>query len=387
MPALDPVALLQALIRERSVTPDSAGALDRVEDVLSSLGFRCWRLPFQSPDMAEVDNLFARLGEASPHFCFAGHVDVVPPGDESRWTHPPFAGMIDDGVIYGRGAVDMKGSVAAFCAAVSSFIGKQGADFGGSISLLITGDEEGPAVDGTVKVLEWMAAHGHRPDACLVGEPSCSEALGDTLRIGRRGSLHARLTVFGRQGHVAYPHKADNPIPKLVRMLDRLASHRLDDGNAYFEPSTLAITSVDVGNTVENVIPDRAHAAINIRYNSEHSRAGLEHWITAVCDQVKSEMGGEYRLAFSSNADSFVTEPGALVDLVAGAIAECTGVTPALSTGGGTSDARFVKDYCPVVEFGPVNATIHQTDERIPAAELAATTRIYERILERYFQR
>jgi len=383
----DPVAFLQTLIRERSVTPDSTGALDRVEKALTCIGFSCWRLPFQSPGMPMVDNLFARIGHASPHFCFAGHVDVVPPGDVSRWSHPPFAGEIKDGVLYGRGAVDMKGSVAAFCAATAAFIREHGAAFGGSISFLITGDEEGPALDGTVKVLEWMTANGHRPDACLVGEPSCSERIGDTIKIGRRGSLNARLTVIGKQGHAAYPHKADNPIPKLVRMLDRLASEALDQGNAYFEPSTLAITSVDVGNPAENVIPDRASARFNIRFNNEHSQESLERWINGHCRAVIAEMGGDYTLSLSSNADSFVTARGPLVDVVAGAVREVTGLEPALTTGGGTSDARFIKNHCPVVEFGPLNATIHQTDECIPIADLQATKDIYLRILERYFGR
>lgn len=356
-----------------------------MQEWLERAGFTCWRLPFQAPETAAVDNLFARLGTTAPHFCFAGHVDVVPPGDESRWTHPPFAAEICDGNLYGRGAVDMKGSVAAFCAAATDFAADHEAGFPGSISLLITGDEEGPSINGTVKVLEWMAANGHVPTVCLVGEPSSSERLGDTIKIGRRGSLNAKLTVYGVQGHAAYPHKADNPIPKLVRMLDALASEALDQGNDAFEPSTLAITGIDTGNPAANIIPDRVTAAFNVRFNSEYTRASLERWITDRCDRVRSAMGGEYRIEFSSNADSFVTQPGPLVDTVVAAVREATGLEPALTTGGGTSDARFIKNYCPVIEFGPVNQTIHQTDEHIPIVELEATRHIYRLILDRYF--
>lgn len=382
----DPVALLQTLIREASVTPDSSGALDRVQEALTSLGFTCWRLPFQSPGAVPIDNLFARFGTGSPHFCFAGHVDVVPAGDEAKWTHPPFAADIHDGILYGRGAVDMKGSVAAFCAAVSSFLANRDpAGLNGSISLLITGDEEGAAVDGTVKVLQWMQANGHVPDMCVVGEPSCTATVGDTIKVGRRGSLNTTLTVIGKQGHIAYPHKADNPIPKLVRMLDRLASHQIDQGNDYFEPTSLQIATVDVGNKTSNIIPAQATAAFNIRFNSEQTRASLEAWITDECEKVKREMGGAYELRFSSNADAFLTQPGSLVDTVSGAISDELGISPLLSTGGGTSDARFIKNYCPVVEFGPLNATIHQTDENIPLADLLLTTRIYKRMLERCF--
>lgn len=382
----DPVALLQTLIREASVTPDSSGALDRVQELLAAMGFTCWRLPFQSPGAERIDNLFARLGTGSPHFCFAGHVDVVPAGDETKWTYPPFAAEIHDGILYGRGAVDMKGSVAAFCAAVARFLAERPASsLNGSISLLITGDEEGAAIDGTVKVLEWMQANGHVPDMCVVGEPSCTATVGDTIKVGRRGSLNTTLTVIGRQGHVAYPHKADNPIHKLVRILDRLASCQIDRGNEYFEPTSLQISTVDVGNRAVNVIPERATAHFNIRFNSDQTRAGLEAWITDECEKVIREMGGAYELHFSSNADVFLTQPGPLVETVSGAIRDITGIAPELSTGGGTSDARFIKNYCPVVEFGPLNATIHQTDEHIPVADLELTTAIYRRMLERCF--
>ncbi|QPC43839.1 succinyl-diaminopimelate desuccinylase [Kaustia mangrovi] len=386
-PAADPASILRDLIRCPSVTPAEGGALDCLERLLEPRGFRCVRLPFEAPGTERVDNLFARFGTGAPHFCFAGHTDVVPPGDEASWTVPPFAAETVDGVLYGRGAVDMKGGVAAFAAAALDYLGARGEAFAGSISLLVTGDEEGPAVNGTVRMLQWLRDHGEVPDHCLVGEPSSVDRLGDTIKIGRRGSLNATLTVTGRQGHTAYPHKALNPVPGLVRMLDRLASERLDGGTAHFEPSTLAITSVDVGNPASNVIPERATARLNIRFNSEHTAESLERWVRDVCEAVTGEMGGTLELAFSSNADSFVTEPGPFVDLVAAAVGEATGVAPDLNTGGGTSDARFIKDYCPVVEFGPVNKTIHQVDERIPLDELVALTAVYRTLLERYFDR
>ncbi len=380
----DPVAMLQALVRCASVTPLEAGVLTTIEDWLSPAGFRCERLAFSDKDTPDVDNLFARIGNSSPHICFAGHTDVVPQGDEAIWSHLPFAADIKDGFLYGRGATDMKGSVAAFAAAALDYV-RENPQFKGSLSFLITNDEEGPAINGTVKVLEWMKAHGHVPDHCLVGEPSCVEVLGDTIKIGRRGSLSFIITVDGKQGHAAYPHKADNPIPKLARFADRIAGARLDDGNDHFDPSTLAITSFDVGNPAGNVIPSKAVLKFNVRFSTGHSFASLKDWVEGQIESVRKDLGGTWHVNAIEGADVFITEPGAFVGLVQDAIMAETGLMPKFSTSGGTSDARFIKDYCPVVEFGPTNATIHQTDERILVDELVATTRIYRRLIENYF--
>jgi succinyl-diaminopimelate desuccinylase len=374
--ATDPVPILQALVRCPSVTPEEGGALSYLEGELTALGFSCTRLKFE-----EVDNIFARIGTAGPHLCLAGHTDVVPPGRHADWKHPPFSAIVESGMLYGRGAVDMKGSVAAFVAAAADAIKDADGRIPGSLSLLITGDEEGPAVNGTVKVLEWMKANGHIPDHCLVGEPSSDLALGDTIKIGRRGSLSFAVTCEGKQGHVAYPHKADNPVHRLARLIDRVASATLDEGNVHFGPSTLSVTSFDVGNPTGNVIPARASARLNIRFNTEHSFESLKAWMNAQAEAV----GGSFAITCSEGADAFITEPGAFVGLVQDAVAEETGLVPVLSTSGGTSDARFIKDHCPVLEFGPVNATIHQVDERMPVDELAATARIYRNIIGRYF--
>ena len=380
----DPVPLLQDLIRCKSVTPAEGGALTYLENLLSTHGFVCHRLIFRDDGTPDVENLFARFGSGAPHLCFAGHTDVVPEGIVESWTHPPFAADIADGFVYGRGATDMKGSVAAFAGASIDFIRSAG-KFRGSISFLITGDEEGPAINGTVKVLEWMRENGHVPDHCIVGEPSCVDRLGDTIKIGRRGSLSFTVTVEGRQGHAAYPHKADNPIPKLARFIDRIAAGKLDDGNEHFDPSTLAVTTFDVGNPAGNVIPSRATARFNIRFSPAHSFESLKAWVSEQVDQVKAEMGGTWSIVSTEGADAFITEPGAFVGLVQDAVERETGILPKLSTSGGTSDARFVKDYCPVLEFGPTNATIHQTDERIGIEELRATQNVYSRIIAAYF--
>lgn len=382
----DPVPLLQDLIRCKSVTPHEGGALTLLENTLSQAGFVCHRLIFRDEDTPEVDNLFARFGSAAPHLCFAGHTDVVPEGLVEGWSEPPFAANIRDGHVYGRGATDMKGSVAAFAAAALDFVRAHG-KFKGSLSFLITGDEEGPAVNGTVKVLQWMKDNGHVPDHCIVGEPSCSEKLGDTIKIGRRGSLSFIVTVEGRQGHAAYPHKADNPVPKLARFIDRISSAKLDGGNAHFDPSTLAVTSFDVGNPAGNVIPSRAVAKFNIRFSPEHGFVSLKAWVEDHIRSVKSELGGAWSYTAIEGADAFITEPGPFVGLVQDAIEAETGVLPKLSTSGGTSDARFIKDYCPVLEFGPTNATIHQTDERISIEELRATRAVYARIISDYLER
>ena len=380
----DPTAILQSLIRCPSVTPLEGGALDYLQELLSKAGFACHRLVFKDTDTPDIDNLFARWGTSAPHLCFAGHTDVVPPGDETLWKHPPFSATIEDGKIYGRGACDMKGAVAAFAAAAIDYVAAHKTKTG-SISFLITGDEEGPAVNGTVKVLKWMKEHGHTPDHCLVGEPTCLEKLGDTIKIGRRGSLSFVMTVDGKQGHVAYPQKADNPVPKLARFIDRISQIEIDSGNKYFDPSTLAMTSFDVGNAATNVIPSRATAKFNIRYNTEHTAEQLKALINLHVDAVKAELGGTWTVVAYEGAEVFITKAGPFVKLVQEAVHAETGAMPKLSTSGGTSDARFVKDYCPVLEFGPLSTTIHQTDEHIGVEELQAVTQIYGRVLSAYF--
>ena len=317
---IDPSPLLKQLIGCRSVTPAEGGALGFIEGVLAAQDFQVERLRFSEAGTADVENLFARHGSGHPHFCFAGHTDVVPPGHELSWSHPPFGGEEINGVIYGRGASDMKGSVAAFMAAAGDFIDARKTAFTGSISLLLTGDEEGPAVNGTAKVLSWLKERNSLPDDCLVGEPTCTERLGDTIKIGRRGSVNVTVTVSGRQGHSAYPQLADNPIPKLVRLLDRLASHKLDQGSEPFDPSHLAITSVDVGNPASNIIPARAGARFNIRFNPLHSAASLRQWIETEALRVKADMGGEFEIAFSETADAFLTKPGPFVEVVRKAV-------------------------------------------------------------------
>ena len=380
----DPVTILQDLIRCPSVTPHEGGALDYLQKLFTAAGFECRRLKFSDKNTPDVDNLFARWGTSAPHLCFAGHTDVVPPGDETMWRHPPFSATIDDGKIYGRGACDMKGAVAAFAAAALDYITAHKSK-PGSLSFLITGDEEGPAVNGTVKVLKWMKEHGHTPDHCIVGEPTCPEILGDTIKIGRRGSLSFVVTVDGRQGHAAYPHKADNPIPKLARFIDRISQIEIDNGNNHFDPSTLAVTSFDVGNPATNVSPARAVAKFNIRYNTEHTPERLKALIQLHADALQAQMGGTWTVAAYEGADVFITRPGPFVKLMQEAVHAETGVMPKLSTSGGTSDARFVKDYCPVLEFGPLSATIHQTDEHIGVEELKTTTRIYAALIASYF--
>lgn len=382
--AIDPVRLAQALIRHPSVTPTDAGALDLLERTLSGLGFNCWRLPFEEPGTDPVDNLYARFGRGAPHFAFAGHTDVVPPGDAAAWTRPPFSGEIAEGFLHGRGAADMKGGIAAFVAAAARFLAAH-KDFAGSISLIVTGDEEGPSVNGTVKMLDWMRERGERPDACLVGEPTNPERLGESVKVGRRGSLSVGLTVMGVQGHVAYPERADNPIPRLLRALGELSARRLDGGNADFQPSNLEITSIDVGNPAMNVIPASATAAFNIRFNTEHARDDLIAWIREVCARHAGEEGKGFALRILSQGDAFVTPPGSLRDLVADAVAAVLGRRPEMSTSGGTSDARFIKDLCPVVEFGLAGQTMHKVDERVAIADIERLAEIYRAVLERFF--
>ncbi len=380
----DPVAIARDLIRCPSVTPAEGGALGYIEGVLKSAGFAAHRTTFSEPGTADVENLYARIGTGTPHLVLAGHTDVVPPGDESAWTHPPFAADLADGVIYGRGAVDMKGAIACKLAAVLDHLAASGKPKG-SISFLITGDEEDVAVNGTVKLLKWVAARGEKFDHCILGEPTNPDALGDMIKIGRRGSLNGTLTVEGTQGHVAYPALADNPVRGIVALMSALMAEPLDRGSAHFDPSNLEFTSVDVGNKTVNIIPREARARFNIRYNDRHTRDGVKALMQA---RAAAAAGGRIRWSIAwdpSNADVFLTKPGPFVDLVAGAVAEVTGRKPQLSTSGGTSDARFIKDHCPVIEFGLANQTMHKVDERVPAADLVALTAIYRRILERYF--
>src|SRR5918995_5351882 len=334
----DPVPLLRGLIRCRSVTPVEGGALRFAAGTLADAGFSTKELRFSAPGTPDVDNLFARFGTGRKHFCFAGHVDVVPPGNEQSWTYPPFEGAVAQGFVYGRGASDMKGSVAAFMAAAIEFAAERGSAFKGAISLLLTGDEEGPAVNGTKKVMAWLAAEGMVPDHCLLGEPTCLGQLGDTMKVGRRGSFSAAITVTGRQGHSAYPQNADNPIPKLVRLLDRLNRHVLDKGMEPFEPSQLVITSVDVGNPATNVIPERASAKLNIRFNPLHSGEKLRQWIEAETEKIKAEMGGRFEFSYEKAGEAFLTEPGPFIEIVQSAVEDVTGLRPKPSVSGGTSD-------------------------------------------------
>lgn len=383
--AKDPIALTQALIRCPSVTPDEGGALTLLQNIFGPAGFACHRMTFTEDGTPDVENLYARVGAAGPNLCFAGHTDVVPPGQLDAWTVPPFAAEIRDGVLFGRGAVDMKGGVACFIAATMRYLEKTGGKPPGSLSFLITGDEEGPSVNGTAKVLEWLKDQGEALDACLVGEPSNPEALGDEIKIGRRGSLNGHIIVHGRQGHAAYPLKADNPIPKLVRIIDRLSETALDGGTGSFEPSRLVVTVISVPNNATNVIPGRAEALFNIRYNDAWTRPRLERHLLGICETAAAEVGAKFDLSFSGTGDVFITEPGPLVDTLVAAISAETGRTPALTTGGGTSDARFIKDHCPVIEFGLVNRTIHQVDEHVATEDLEKLTNIYERFIEGYF--
>ena len=372
----------QNLIRCRSVTPDEGGALRYVERELVTAGFTCHWLSFRERGTPEVDNLYARIGSGSPHICFAGHTDVVPPGDEAAWRHAPFAAESDGGVLYGRGAADMKGGVAAALAAVGQFLRDRSALFKGSISFLITGDEEGPAINGTRKVVDWLAARGERPDACVLGECTSEASVGDTIKIGRRGSLNCHLRVRGVQGHAAYPEKARNPLPALIDALSLLKLKPLDAGSDHFQPSNLEITSIDTGNAATNVIPATATAQFNIRFNDRHTADGLKAWIEAQVSAALKDTGVDYTLEYEPAAESFVTEPAGFVQMLGAAVQAETLREPVFSTGGGTSDARFIKDLCPVAELGLLNATAHKVDECVPVADLEMLTRIYQRFLQ-----
>jgi succinyl-diaminopimelate desuccinylase len=379
---IDPLTLAEALIRAPSVTPADAGALPHLAAELEKLGFRCELKEFSEPGTDPILNLYARIGSSSRNFCFAGHTDVVPPGPREAWTSDPFAPVVRDGMLVGRGAADMKAAVACFAAAASQFIAARGPNFGGSISLLITGDEEGVSINGTKKVLEWLAARGEKLDACLVGEPTNVASLGDMIKIGRRGSLNATITVRGTQGHTAYPHLADNAAHRLVAMLSALLKEPLDKGTAHFQATTLELSTIDIGNPATNVIPGQARAVFNIRYNDKWSSASLEKHLRQRLDPLAT---GKYDLAIQVSGESFLVPPGEVSDLLRNAITRVTNQTPELSTAGGTSDARFIHRYCPVAEFGMVGQTMHKADESVPVADVARLTEIYRLVLEGYF--
>jgi len=377
---IDPAHLTADLIKCPTVTPEEGGALHLLEEVLSGAGFACTRV-----DRGGISNLFARWGDkgVARSFGFNGHTDVVPVGDEAAWSVPPFGAVETDGVLYGRGATDMKSGVAAFVAAAVDFVTETPPD--GAVILTITGDEEGESVDGTTALLDWMGAQGERMSACLVGEPTCPERMGEMIKIGRRGSLSAWITITGVQGHSAYPHRACNPLPAMARLMDRLSSHTLDEGTEHFDPSTLAVVTIDTGNPTTNVIPAQCRATVNIRFNDAHDSASLIGWMQAEIDRVAEEFGVSGAMKVKVSGESFLTPPGPLSDLVAHAVEAETGVRPVLSTTGGTSDARFVKDHCPVVEFGLVGQTMHQVDERVEVAQIHQLKAIYGRILRDYF--
>lgn len=380
-----PLALAQALIRCPSVTPEEGGALAFLADRLAQAGFSVERPVFSDVGTPDIQNLYARIGTGHPVLVFAGHTDVVPPGEEAAWTQGPFSGAVADGFLYGRGAVDMKGGIACMLAATLDFLERRGPDFGGSIAFLITGDEEGPAVNGTVKLLQWAKERGERFDHCLLGEPTNPDTLGEMIKIGRRGSLTGRITVHGRQGHVAYPHRAENPIPGLLRLASALIAEPLDGGTAHFDASNLEFTTIDVGNPATNVIPASAKAVFNVRFNDDWTAETLG---AEIQKRLAAAAGNAVRFSLDlhpSNSPAFLTQPDAFVDLVAEAIQAETGRLPALSTTGGTSDARFIKDACPVIEFGLVGRTMHETDERVAVTDLDRLTAIYGRVLERYF--
>ena len=380
---IDPIELSQRLIRCPSVTPIEGGALDELQAVLEGIGFKCTRLVFSESGTPDVDNLYARIGDDGPNFCFAGHSDVVPPGLSSEWSGDPFSGMIADGKLFGRGSSDMKSAIAAFVAAAERFI-KAKFDKGRfSISLLITGDEEGPAINGTVKVLEWMEENNEKIDCCIVGEPTNPDFLGGMAKIGRRGSLTGWLTVFGTQGHTAYPHLADNPLSRLVKMLAPLSEETLDEGTKYFPPTTVAIASIDTGNSASNVIPNKATATFNIRFNDSRTSEEIENWLRNIFEEV----GGKFELETACSSNAFITQPGALSEDLVDAVKEITGLSPELSTTGGTSDARFIRKYCPVIEFGGVGKTMHKINEHVEVEDIRVLSDIYFALLRRFFSR
>lgn len=383
----DVVELTRALVRCESVTPREAGALQLLERTLAPLGFRCERMDFSQAGTDDVANLYARIGGGGRHFCFAGHSDVVPVGDLSSWTIGPFAAELSGGYLFGRGAADMKGAIAAFTDAAARFIARRGREFGGSISLLITGDEEGPAVNGTVKMLKRLAERGETIDACVVGEPTCARRFGDMMKIGRRGSMTVDLTVRGVQGHVAYPERLDNPIHRLAALIEALVREPIDHGSTHFQPTSLQFTTVDVGNRATNIAPGVVAARFNTRFNDLWTSETLLAHLQERIERANAALGGngivEYKVEVSG--ESFYTPPGPLSDLVAGAVRDVAGIDPELSTTGGTSDARFIRAYCPVLEFGLVGESMHKVDEKSAIADLRTLARVYETVLDRYF--
>lgn len=382
---VDPAELTRDLIRRPSVTPADAGAMDTLQRILTDLGFTCRRMAFEGPGgqgaEARIENLYARRGTASPNLCFAGHTDVVPTGAAEAWSADPFEAEIRDGILFGRGAVDMKGGIAAWVAAVSQILAQGEPE--GSLSFLITGDEEGPALHGTKRVVETLMAEGEVIDACVVGEPSSQSRLGDMIKIGRRGSLNTWITVHGKQGHVAYPQRAANPAPVLVRLLARLDAHALDSGYEAFQPSNLEITTIDIGNPATNVIPAEARARLNIRFNPSHTGDDLIAWLNGVAGEVQAETGLQISLEHLCSGNAFLTPQGDFVTAVQDAVEAELGIRPEASTTGGTSDARFIRALCPVLELGLVGQTMHQIDERVPVAELHTLTAVYRRVIER----
>ena len=380
---INPIELSQRLIRCPSVTPDEGGALDELQNVLEELDFRCQRLLFSESGTPDVDNLYARLGDRGPNFCFAGHSDVVPPGDRDEWGEDPFSGVVIDGKLFGRGSADMKSAIASFISAVQRYKSNVGEEIPGSISLLITGDEEGPAINGTIKVLDWMSKNNELIDACIVGEPTNPDHLGQMIKIGRRGSFTGWLTVTGVQGHTAYPHLAENPLSKLIKMLEPLAEEQLDQGTEYFPPTTVAISSIDTGNSATNVIPQKVTASFNIRFNDSRTAEDIEEWLRGHFDSV----GGSYQLETACSSNAFITEPGALSEDLISAIKDVVGTSPEMSTTGGTSDARFIRKYCPVVEFGIVGKTMHKINEHVEIKDVELLTDIYTELLDRFFKR
>lgn len=381
----DALSIARDLLRCPSVTPADAGALGVLEKLLSDAGFEVHRVTFSESGAADIDNLYARIGVGAPHITFAGHTDVVPAGDETKWTHGAFAGDVKDGMLYGRGAVDMKGGIACSVAAVLEYLKANGGKPKGSISFLITGDEEDIAVNGTIKLLQWAAARGEKFDHCVLGEPSNVNEIGDTIKAGRRGSQSGTIVVDGVQGHVAYPHRASNPVPDIAAIIAAVSSDPLDNGTEHFQPSNLEFTSVDVGNPAWNVIPAQARARFNIRYNDRHTRESLRALIEERVTKASGNRIKAHVIWEPSNSDAFLTQPGPFTELVSAAIEDVTGRRPELNTGGGTSDARFITHYCPVLEFGLVGQTMHQIDERTPVTDLEKLTKIYRGVLDRYF--
>ncbi len=383
MTPIDPIPLAQALIRCPSVTPEDHGALETLQHALTPLGFSFHRLRFEDAKSPPVDNLYARIGTAAPHFCFAGHTDVVPVGERNSWRHDPFGAVVENGFLYGRGAADMKSAIAAFAAAASNHLGRRALK--GSISLLITGDEEGVGINGTPKMLDWLKQRREAIDHCLVGEPTSSAKSGDVIKIGRRGSMNFIATVKGIGGHAAYPHLALNPVPISAELVRRISGWKLDDGSEWFEPSTLAFTMIDAGNRAVNVIPQQVRVGFNIRFNDRHTPNALLRQIAQTCSEVQQTSGGEITVEHSVSGVSFVTKPGTFTELLSKAIAGVNGAPPEFSTSGGTSDARFIKDHCPVAELGLPGKTMHKLDESVAVEDITRLARIYESVLDLYF--